>query len=168
MNTAHWHLILNHFPIIGTLGGIVVLFYGLIRKSNDTKVLGALLILAMAVISVIVMETGEAAEDVVEKIPGISEAAMEAHEDAAKIANGILIASGVLALISLVLNFLKKNVVTISMVATLLLSSVAFGFMAYTGYLGGKIRHTEISAATNSTLTNPPSATPQNGDGDDD
>ena len=83
----------------------MVLFYGLIRKSTDTKVLGALLILAMAIISVIVMETGEAAEDVVEKIPSISEAAMEAHEDAAKIANGILIASGVFALISLVLHF---------------------------------------------------------------
>lgn len=168
MNTAHWHLILNHFPIIGTLGGIVVLLYGFIRKSNDTKVLGALLILAMAVISVMVMETGEAAEEVVEKIPGISEAAVEAHEDAAKIANGILIASGALALISLVLHFLKKKVVTISMVATLLLSSVAFGFMAYTGYLGGKIRHTEISTATNYTLTDQPSATPQHGDGDDD
>lgn len=168
MNTAHWHLILNHFPIIGTLGGIVVLLYGLVRKSNDTKVLGALLILAMAVISVIVMETGESAEEIVENIPGIGEAAMEAHEDAAKIANSILITSGVLALISLVLHFFKKNVVIISMVATLLLSCIAFGFMAYTGYLGGKIRHTEISTAANSTLTRSPSATPQKDDGDED
>lgn len=155
MNTAHWHLILNHFPIIGTLGGIVVLFYGLIRKSTDTKVLGALLILAMAIISVVVMETGEAAEDMVEKIPGISEAAMEAHEDAAKIANGILIASGVLALIGLALQFFKKSAVTIAMSATLVLSSVAFGFMAYTGYLGGKIRHTEITTANSTPLNNP-------------
>lgn len=152
MNTAHWHLILNHFPNIGTLGGIVVLLYGLIRKSNDTKVLGALLILTMAIISVIVMETGEAAEEVVEKIPGISEATMEAHEDAAKIANGILIASGVLALISLVFHFLKKNAVAIAMSATLFLSTVAFGFMAYTGYLGGKIRHTELSVNSGTTV----------------
>lgn len=152
MNNAHWHLILNHFPIIGTLGGIVVLFYGLIRKSTDTKVLGALLILAMAIISVVVMETGEAAEDMVEKIPGISEAAMEAHEDAAKIANGILIASGVLALIGLALQFFKKSAVTIAMSATLLLSSVAFGFMAYTGYIGGKIRHTELSVNSVTTV----------------
>ncbi|MBK7147535.1 MAG: hypothetical protein IPH78_01625 [Bacteroidetes bacterium] len=167
MNTAHWHLILNHFPIIGTLGGIVVLFYGLIRKSNDTKVLGALLILAMAIISVIVMETGEAAEELVEKIPGISEAAMEVHEDAAKIANGILIASGVLALISLVLHFFKKNAVTVAMSATLVLSSVAFGFMGYTGYLGGKIRHTEITTG-NSIPANNSAATPETGDGDED
>lgn len=167
MNTAHWHLILNHFPIIGTLGGIVVLFYGLIRKSNDTKVLGALLILAMAIISVIVMETGEAAEELVEKIPGISEAAMEAHEDAAKIANGILIASGVLALISLVLHFFKKSAVTIAMSATLVLSSVAFGFMGYTGYLGGKIRHTEITTG-NSIPANNSATTPESGDGEED
>lgn len=167
MNTAHWHLILNHFPIIGTLGGIVVLFYGLIRKSNDTKVLGALLILAMAIISVIVMETGEAAEELVEKIPGITEVAMEAHEDAAKIANGILIASGVLALISLVLHFFKKNAVTIAMSTTLVLSSVAFGFMGYTGYLGGKIRHTEITTG-NSIPANNSATTPESGDGEED
>jgi len=167
MNTAHWHLILNHFPIIGTLGGVVVLLYGFIRKNNDTKVLGALLILAMAIISVIVMETGEAAEEVVEKIPGISEAAMEAHEDAAKIANGILIASGVLALISLVLHFFKRNAVTIAMSATLVLSAVAFGFMGYTGYLGGKIRHTEITTG-NSIPANNSAATTETGDGDED
>lgn len=167
MNNAHWHLILNHFPIIGTLGGIVVLFYGLIRKSTDTKVLGALLILAMAIISVVVMETGEAAEELVEKIPGINEAAMEAHEDASKIASGILVASGILALISLALHFFKKNAVTIAMSATLLLSSVAFGFMAYTGYLGGKIRHSEIST-NNSILGNNSEATSETGDGDED
>ena len=167
MNTAHWHLILNHFPIIGTLGGVVVLLYGFIRKNNDTKVLGALLILAMAIISVIVMETGEAAEEVEEKIPGISEAAMEAHEDAAKIANGILIASGVLALISLVLHFFKRNAVTIAMSATLVLSAVAFGFMGYTGYLGGKIRHTEITTG-NSIPANNSAATTETGDGDED
>lgn len=145
----------------------MVLFYGLIRKSNDTKVLGALLILAMAVISIVVMETGEAAEDVVEKIPGISEAAMEAHEDAAKVANAILIASGVLALISLALHFFKKNAVAIAMSATLFLSTVAFGFMAYTGYLGGKIRHTEITTG-NSIPTNNSPASPETGDGDED
>ncbi len=167
MNNAHWHLILNHFPIIGTLGGIVVLFYGLIRKSTDTKVLGALLILAMAITSVVVMETGEAAEELVEKIPGISEAAMEAHEDASKIASGILVTSGGLAFISLALHFFKKNAVTIAMSATLLLSSVAFGFMGYTGYLGGKIRHTEISAA-NSVSVNNPAAASEPGETDED
>ena len=167
MNTAHWHLILNHFPIIGTLGGIVVLFYGLIRKSNDTKVLGALLILAMAIISIVVMETGEAAEELVEKIPGINEAAMEAHEDAAKIANAILLLSGASALISLVLHFFKKNTVTIAMSTTLLLSSVAFGFMGYTGYLGGKIRHTEITTG-NSVPANNSAVIPETGDGDED
>lgn len=166
MNTAHWHLVLNHFPIVGTLGGIVVLFYGLIRKSNDTKALGALLILAMSIISVIVMQTGEVAEEVVEKIPGISEAAMEAHEDAAKIANGILVACGVLALLSLVLHFFKRNTVTIAMSATLVLSSVAFGFMGYTGYLGGKIRHTEISSVATPNVDTKSTVSETTGDDD--
>lgn len=168
MNSTHWHLILNHFPVIGTLGGIVVLLYGLIRKNNDTKVLGAFLIVAMAVVSVIVMQTGEAAEELVEKIPGISEAAMEAHEDAAKIANIILIASGVVSFISLLLYFTKRSAFNIAISSALILSCVAFGFMAYTGYLGGKIRHTEITTGANSIQLSDTPAPEQTGDGDED
>lgn len=168
MNSAHWHLVFNHFPIIGTLGGIVVLFYGLIRKSNDTKVLGSFIVVAMAIMSVMVMQTGEAAEEIVEKIPGISEAAMEAHEDAAKIANFILIAAGVASLLTLLLHFTKRSGFNLAITGSLILSCVAFGFMAYTGYLGGKIRHTEITTTANSIQSSDTPATKQTGDGDED
>ena len=34
MNQAHLHMVLNHFPIIGLIFGIGVLFYGIIKKHS--------------------------------------------------------------------------------------------------------------------------------------
>ncbi|HLP22311.1 MAG TPA: hypothetical protein VK174_18480 [Chitinophagales bacterium] len=146
MNTAHWHLILNHVPILGTLACIIIIAFGLLRKNRDTQLLGLAGVVVMALISLIVMETGEGAEELVEKLPGIADAAMDAHEDAAKIANIILIVAGVFSVISLALHFFKSGLYVAAVWLTLIISAVAFGFMGYTGYLGGKIRHTETSA----------------------
>lgn len=165
MNIAHWHLLLNHFPIIGTLGGIVVLTYGWMRKNNDTSLLGLVLIAAMAVMSVVVMQTGEGAEDLVEKLPGVSEAAIGAHEDAAKVANILLIISGVLALVAMVFQVKQHRLQTAARLVTLLLALVAFGAMANTGYLGGQIRHTEIQTGTANTAA--PSAVDSGTEDDD-
>lgn len=152
MNTAHWHLILNHVPILGTLACIILIAFGLLRKNRDNQLLGLTGIVLMALISLIVMETGEGAEELVEKLPGIAEAAMDAHEDAAKVANIILIVSGVISILTLALHFLKKGLYVVAIWLTLTTSVLAFGFMGYTGYLGGKIRHTETSAVNG---TNP-------------
>lgn len=167
MNTAHWHLILNHVPILGTLACIVIITFGLLRKNRDTQLLGLTGIVTMALVSLIVMETGESAEEIVEKIPGIAEAAMEAHEDAAKVANIILIGSGILAVIAWALHFFKRGIYAVVLWFTLAVSAVAFGFMGYTGYLGGKIRHTEttgVNGIKSQPATNPAESAKQEKD----
>jgi hypothetical protein len=158
MNTAHWHLILNHVPILGTLACIIIIAFGLFRKNRDTQLLGLTGIVTMALVSLVVMETGEGAEEIVEKIPGIAEAAMEAHEDAAKVANVILIGSGVFAVIAWALHFFKHAFYVVALWVTLAIGAVAFGFMGYTGYLGGKIRHTETTGVNS--INSQPTANP--------
>lgn len=37
MNGAHWHLVLNHLPIIFPIVGVKVMITGLISKSEDIK-----------------------------------------------------------------------------------------------------------------------------------
>ncbi len=37
MDTTHLHLLLNHFPIIGTLIGSGLLFFGIIKKQDNIK-----------------------------------------------------------------------------------------------------------------------------------
>ena len=103
MNPAHLHLILNHVPVVGTLFGLALLGWGLLRKSEElTKTsLGILIIIALLAIPVYL--TGEPAEEIVEHLPGVNEASIEQHEEAALVAFvGILIV-GAAALVSLVL-----------------------------------------------------------------
>lgn len=149
MNSAHLHLLLNHFPIIGTLIGFVLLIIAFIRKSSQLKMASAYIIAVMTILSLPLPSTGEAAEEVVENLPGISETVIKAHEEAADLAMWVMAAAGLAALISIVMGHLKKPVVNSVMIITLILSALAFGAMARTGYLGGKIRHNETVGITN-------------------
>lgn len=37
MNEAHWHLVVNHLPIIFPIVGVIVMIAGLISKSEAVK-----------------------------------------------------------------------------------------------------------------------------------
>jgi uncharacterized membrane protein len=144
MNATHFHLLLNHFPIIGTLIGTIILVYGFITKELKIKILSAYLIAAMALVAVPVYLTGEPAEETVEHISGISETSIELHEEAAEFAIVMMSITGFLALISIVVSKIKPAL-TLRVCYVLLLSTISFAAMARVGYLGGKIRHTELN-----------------------
>ena len=144
MDATHLHLLLNHFPIIGTLLGVGVMLYGYLTTSEQVKKAALWTWAAMAVIAIPVFLTGEPAEESVEGLAGVSEGLIEAHEDAATVALWLMEALGLLSLVTLV--FYKTNPAlskTIVLGSTVL-GLVVFSAMARTGYLGGQIRHSEI------------------------
>jgi len=145
MNATHFHLLLNHFPIIGTLIGTIILVYGFITKELKIKILSAYVIAAMALIAAPVFLTGEPAEETVEHISGISESSIELHEEAAEFAIVIMSITGFLALISIVVSKIKQALTLKACYVLLLFSTISFAAMARVGYLGGKIRHTELN-----------------------
>ena len=153
------HLMLNHFPIIGTLLGTGVMVYGYFTRSEATQRAALLTWFLMALAAIPVFLTGEPAEESVEGLAGVSEALIEQHEEAAELALWVMEALGLLSLAAF---FLKANNKILTGVA-FALSLITFGLMARTGYLGGQIRHTEIrSGAT----VQAPAA--QDGEKDDD
>jgi len=145
MNATHFHLLLNHFPIIGTLIGTIILVYGFITKELKIKILSAYVIAAMALVAVPVYLTGEPAEETVEHISGISETSIELHEEAAEFAIVMMSITGFLALISIVVSKIKPALILRVCYVLLLFSTISFAAMARVGYLGGKIRHTELN-----------------------
>ncbi len=144
MNATHIHLLLNHFPIIGTLIGSLVLLWGIIRKQQQTKSIAALILAGMALMAVPVFLTGEPAEESVEKLPGVSEQMIHLHEEAAEFAIWLMAVTGLVSLISLVLAWRKHKMTAPLFVLTFVMSALCFAAMARTGYYGGQIRHTEI------------------------
>lgn len=144
MNATHFHLLLNHFPVIGTLLGSGLLIWGIVKKQDSIKSVAAIVLALMAVIAIPVYLTGEPAEDSVEKIAGVSESMIELHEDAAAIAMWLMGATGLAALAALFFSWQKSRLVNTVYSVAFALSLFCFAAMARTGYYGGQIRHTEL------------------------
>jgi uncharacterized membrane protein len=146
MNAAHIHLMLNHVPLFGALAVTVLLVVALVRRQQAVARAGLVVAVLAALVSVVVYLTGEPAEEMVENLPGVSEAVMEVHEEAALVATIILGAFAVLAVYGLIA---FRHSVTMRFTKILLVVSLApLGAMSYTAYLGGQIRHSEIRPAT--------------------
>jgi uncharacterized membrane protein len=149
MSQAHLHLLITHLPIVGSILGTLVLIYGLLSKSNETKLAGYYVLIISSLGSVLAYLTGEAAEESVENIQGVAEGAIEQHEDFAVIGFIALIVLGCFALLATFLTIKKSAWVNKAAIFTLFTGFISFGLIAWTGYLGGQIRHTEVSTSAN-------------------
>ncbi|MEZ5344234.1 MAG: hypothetical protein R2681_01650 [Pyrinomonadaceae bacterium] len=149
MNYAHIHLILNHIPVIGIGFGILFLAYGFFTKSDEVKKLSLIVFVISAVVAIPVYLTGEPAEEIVENLAGVSKTFIDQHEDAAFYALILMEMTGVIALLNLFFfsgSFAKKFLIVTSLSAI-----TAAAIIFWTANLGGKIRHTEISADSTQT-----------------
>ena len=145
MNQTHIHLLLNHFPIVGTLIGSVILLYSIIKKHNSGKNIGASIIVIMAIIAIPVLLTGEPAEESVEHISGISKALIHDHEEASEKAFWLMELTGLISLVAIILYKKNSAIAAKAFVIAFAFSAITFIAMAWAGNLGGKIRHPETS-----------------------
>lgn len=144
MNTAHWHLLLNHFPIVGTVLGTLIGIAGLVFKKNAIKqtALGVLIFSGLTAIPAYL--TGEGAEEAVENLPGISETYIENHEELAEVFLVAVLLLSALSLVTLWLSSVKAKFPSV-MFSLVLIGSIAVCIVAkQVGTSGGEIRHAEI------------------------
>lgn len=144
INWAHIHLMINHFPVIGVLGALVVFGYGLVRKSAEVKLLGLGLFVLIALITLPVFLTGDAAEKVVKDLPGVTESYIGSHEEIALLALVLIELLGVVALGGLFLFRRSGALPQWYITLVLVIALVSAGTVGLTANLGGQIRHTEI------------------------
>lgn len=155
MDATHLHLVLSHFPIIGTIIGIVILAYGQISKNIDIQKVALATFILMALFTIPVFLTGEGAEDAVEQISGVSEQVIEEHEELAEKAIWLMGLLGVLSIVSFFAIVKKLSFAKTITLITLIVSLGTFGLFAQLGNLGGQIRHSEIrDGNTNNVLIN--------------
>ena len=145
MNTTHIHLLLNHFPIIGTMIGSAILLYSIIKKQNTGKITGAIIIIIMAIIAIPVLLTGEPAEESIKHIKGISKDLIHDHEETSEKAFWLMVITAVISLLALVLDKIRSAFAPKAFLVAFGFSAITFFAMAWAGYLGGKIRHPEIT-----------------------
>ncbi len=148
MDATYLHLILTHFPIVGTIIGIGILAYGLFSKSDTIKKVALVTFVLMAILTIPVFLTGEEAGEAVEDIAGVSEQLIENHEELAEIAIWLMGLLGILSLINLFAIIKKWSFAKILSIITLVVSLGTFGLFAQVGSTGGEIRHSEIRKTT--------------------
>lgn len=146
MNAAHLHLVLNHFPVMGLIFCLALLVAGMLRESPELVRTGLVFLVAVAVISIPVYLTGEPAEEIVEQLAGVSEAALEAHEDAALVSLIALEVIGALALFGLIAERRRQPPPRWLAPTLLALVIAVTGWVGWTSYLGGQIAHPEARA----------------------
>ena len=144
MNAAHWHLVVNHLPIIFPIVGILVMITGFISKSEAVKRTAFMIFAIGAITTIAAMSTGEGAEEVVEEISGISHDHIENHEETAETFALLSYLLGGLSLIGLWASFKEKSFSQLLAVGTLIFAFVVLFFGRATATTGGEIRHSEI------------------------
>ncbi|MDN3690111.1 hypothetical protein [Cyclobacterium jeungdonense] len=144
MNSAHLHLVLNHFPIIIPIIGILILIAGFFLKSEILKKTAFGLFILGALFTLPAFGTGEDAEDIVENLPGIEEEYIEAHEEVAETFAYLSYGLGILSIIGFWASWKEKSFANYLSIAVLLFALVVLYFGKETGTTGGEIRHPEI------------------------
>jgi uncharacterized membrane protein len=144
MDFAYLHLLINHFPILGFVFGVLVIATGFLLKNDAVKLTSFGLITFSALMAIPAFMTGASAEDAVEGLAGITETITESHEDAAALALWLIIPVGVISALAF-WSVLKKDKLARSLsIITFVLSVLSAAVLGWVGKTGGQVRHTEF------------------------
>ncbi|WP_395062822.1 hypothetical protein [Flavobacterium sp.] len=151
MNDAHLHLVVNHFPIIGTIFGLGILIAALVLKNNTIMNTAYIIFIVTALFAFASMATGDGAEEMVEDMPSIGKKIIHEHEEMAEKLAIVLYLLGIVSIVGLVFNVKKKAKANLVSFLALTIAVVAVILGKQTGTSGGEIRHTEIRPSTEKT-----------------
>jgi hypothetical protein len=143
----HWHLLLNHFPSIGTALALCLMIAGFYVKSADLTRASLVLFVIIGLVTIPTYVTGAAARGALEGTEDISTVAIQAHQDAASWGFIMLLFTGWLAWYALWQYRRFGRLYGWTLPGVLVLGLLSFATMFRTGRLGGYVNHPEIVTA---------------------
>ncbi len=144
VNSAHWHIVLVHYPMAGLMVSLVVLGLATWFRDGRWQRVALAFILASAAFTGASFQTGEGAEHIVKGLPGIEDARIHEHEELAETARNIMIP---FALLVIALWWLtrKHTLLPVWVTGGLMLAMLVLLLLFMNvASLGGKIHHPEI------------------------
>ena len=141
---AHLHVLINHIPVIGLPIMLLLLLWGLARR-EDAVVRAALIgTVLLAAGTWLTDFTGDGAKDDIRHLAWANKDVITAHEDAGDQAEMLAIATGVVALGTLVLARRGRPMRRPLVLVVLVLLGGSSALAARAAWRGGKIRHDEF------------------------
>lgn len=155
MNAPHFHLLLNHIPVIGITFGLILFIISYLFKSLSLERGGLVLFILAAVMAVPSYLTGEGAEDAVEKIAGLDSTMIEQHESWAGTYIWFVVVLGVLSCFVFLLSLRKWPYIQYAYVSLMFVALSCVGISLPVANSGGEIRHTEIRQNSGTAIDQP-------------
>ena len=139
------HLSLNHVPIIGLLFGLLFMLIGIRRDSVQAIRAALQTFVAVGLIAVTTGVSGLVAADILSTAPWLDANAVHAHQVAG--ITTVILLTGLASFALFGLLSLRKTreisrAVTMSLLA---LALAGLSAALWTAYIGGRIRHSELS-----------------------
>ena|SRR5450631_952593 len=148
MTLAHLHLLLNHFPILGSIFLSVLFIVALIYKNVFLQKVILWFLVAIALLTAVTYLTGDPTVRAVHGLPGVSEDMIRQHELFAKFGLGLMFVTGILALGGALFYSRKPRLPRAFLSVILIILLLNSALFTYIGLLGGLILHQEIRTPT--------------------
>lgn len=142
---VHLHLLVNHAPIFGAIFALCLFVASYIWAPDVLRRTAFVFLIFTGLAGAASDLTGEPAVHAVRGLPGIKRDVTHAHED---MGEKSFIAAAVVGVLAIGLLFQSRNgsVSNGAAMTGLVASLIVSAMMAYTGLLGGRVRHTEVRA----------------------
>lgn len=166
MTGVHLHLLVNHAPIFGAFFALGLFIASYLWAPDVLRRTAFVFLIFTALAAGASDLTGEPAAHAVKGLPGIKREITDEHESMGE--KSFIVASivGVLA-IGLLVKSRRAPVSNGAATTGFIASVIVSGMMAYTGLLGGRVRHTEVrsdataaDAAADAAAVEPPGTPP--------
>lgn len=141
---AHVHLLINHFPTIGTILGLGLLLLSFIRRNEHVKKVSFEILFLIALATLPVYVSGNAAAEALKGQAGVSQEFITAHNDAALGSFIMMEITGFFAWLALWRMRRIGRLTTGLTYTVLVLSVLTVAAVSRAANMGGDIRHPEI------------------------
>src|SRR5581483_10270084 len=101
LNFAHLHLLLNHFPIVGTLVALALFLISFVGNNKDLRRSAYIVFAGIALLTIPTFLSGFGAALGLQNKPGVSDALVSRHEGSAELALWFMFATGAFSLVAL-------------------------------------------------------------------
>ena len=143
MNYAHLHLLINHFPIIGSVIGLGLFLVSFFGKNKDLRRASYITFVGIALITIPAFISGFGAQQMINGGPGVSDALIRRHESSALLSMWFMVITGALALVGLWQAQRTGEPPRGNVAAVLIFSLLSVVLLGRTSNTGGDIRHPE-------------------------